>query len=103
MFGGGIFTARFYIKLNMSFLEFVLGEELSPCLYKYSVSADKSVRIEGVKAIGNLSPSTVTLVVKGGELVVTGKDLSIKSYCYGDLILGGAVFLIEEKGKVKND
>jgi hypothetical protein len=86
----------------MSFLENILGEDVSPCRYKYSVVADKRVRIEGVKSIANLSPSVVTLSVKGGELVITGKNLSIITYCYGDIVLGGEVFSIEEKGKISN-
>ena len=87
----------------MSFLESVFGEDIEPSRYKCVLTSDKWMRIEGVKSICDLSPSTITLAVKGGKLLVKGNDLSIKSYCYGDMVLSGAVFLIEEVGKIKNE
>ena len=87
----------------MSFLEYVFGEDIAPSRYKCYVTSDSQTRVEGVKSIVNLSPSTITLLVKGGVLSLKGKDLSVKSYCYGDIVLSGAVFLVEEVGKIKDE
>jgi hypothetical protein len=56
---------------------------------------DYAIHLEDVVSIKQLETENVTLRLKKGGLVVKGKDLFVKKYCEGDLIICGKIISVE--------
>ena len=63
--------------------------------YRVTVLGGKGVYVEGVERICELKPSCVSVLVKGGKIVFSGKNLSLGSYVDRDLCVCGLVEKIE--------
>ena len=71
---------------------------------RYTVIIGGGGYFEGVKAVGDFSPSAVTLYFPKRSILVEGERLAIKKYCDGDLEIAGsisAVKTLDENGKNK--
>lgn len=51
---------------------------------------------ENVKTIKSFSPDEIVLVVGRGGLKVTGKDMFIKKFCGGDVVVCGKIKSVEK-------
>ena len=71
-----------------------LGEELSGGT-KVVLFAGRCGYFENVKSISSFSESSVSLLLKRGEVLVEGKGLRIARYGEGDLLLVGEIARIE--------
>ncbi len=50
---------------------------------------------QGVKAVGDFSGEKIELYFSSAKLCVEGRDLIIKKYCDGDLILSGKILSVK--------
>ncbi|MBE5756571.1 MAG: hypothetical protein E7342_02110 [Clostridiales bacterium] len=80
----------------MSFIENItakLGLDLglAPLPYRAIIFGELGVYIENVKSIKSFSPLEVSILLKKGELVIKGENLSIKNYTGFDLYVLGKV------------
>lgn len=69
---------------------------------RYTVVVGGGGYFEGVKAVGDFTPERIELFYGAGVVEVTGKNLTIKKYCDGDLQLCGcilAVSFLSKKGE----
>ena len=56
---------------------------------------DNAIHLEEVVSIKQLESENITLRLKKGGLILKGKDLYVKKYCEGDLIVCGKIVSIE--------
>lgn len=61
----------------------------------FSVWADSGVYLENVKKILSFSSEEVCVLSGKDTATVTGKDLFVKKYVEGDLLLGGKVCSVQ--------
>lgn len=86
--------------LDNFFKEILVGEEVSPTNFRYTVYAKKSGYFENIVSIVSYANDKIVLKLKKGVLVVTGKNLLIKKYCQSDICIGGEILSVvfNEKG-----
>lgn len=56
----------------------------------------RSAYFENVLGIINYTQEEITLGIKKGEIRVKGKDLYVKKYCVGDVVICGEIKSIEK-------
>ncbi|MCL1901940.1 MAG: YabP/YqfC family sporulation protein [Firmicutes bacterium] len=88
--------SAFKYNVIMGFLENIAnfcGLPLDTVLtsFKIIMLSDKSVYIEGSLKITSYSQTEISLKVKGGYLLVTGENLTVKEYCKSDLVICGHI------------
>ncbi len=73
-----------------------MGEAIpyEPCFKAVMFGANAGY-FENICGIKSYSPDEIILSVKGGGLVVRGKDMYIKKYCAGDVVVCGQISSIE--------
>ena len=71
-------------------------EDFSPG-FKITVFGDRAVYIEGVKSIKSYSPDKMEILIKKGQIKITGEDLFVKKYCAEDLAVCGKIKAIERE------
>lgn len=59
--------------------------------YKVIMLSDKSLYVEGSLKITSYSQQEINLKVRGGYLLITGENLSVKEYCKNDLLICGKI------------
>ena len=59
--------------------------------YRAVVFGGKAVYIERVKSIISYEKELVILGLKKGVLEISGKDLYVKKYCLGDVVICGNI------------
>ncbi len=82
----------------MSFIENIkenLGEELCPPTYRALIFGDNAVYFEGVKSITSYDDKEIVLALKRGSLRLYGKNMRIKKYCAGDVVVCGVILKLE--------
>jgi len=80
----------------MGFLENIcrgLGIEadITPCDFRYSVFGKYGGHFEGVKTLKSFGKEEVIIIIKDGEIKITGKNLSIRKYCENEVALNGEI------------
>ena len=68
--------------------------ELLPYKFRYQVYGGSGGRFEGVR-IDGYTPSEVVFSVRGGKLLVKGKNMSVKKYIENEVSLVGEIFAVE--------
>lgn len=63
---------------------------------KLMIADFTSAYVEGVKSILAFTEEQVTLNLKNGKLTFNGKDLSVKKFCEGDVVICGKIMTIEK-------
>jgi sporulation protein YqfC len=77
-------------------IEFLGGEEFyKNQSFRAVMFGDSAVYFEGVTSIISYEKEQVLLGVKKGRLTIKGKDLYIKKYCMGDVVICGKISAIE--------
>ena len=59
--------------------------------FKATLIGDSSLYIEGVKYISDYSNEEIVIKVKNAQITIKGKELVIKKYCLGDLVICGKI------------
>ncbi len=85
----------------MSFIENIkkcIGYSDNPELAEFRVVsfAFRSAYFENVKAIISYDEQEITLSLKRGGIRVSGKELYVKKYCAGDVVICGEISKIEK-------
>lgn len=62
---------------------------------KMIVVGFESAYFEGVKSILGFASDEISLRLKNEKLTIKGKDLSVKKFCEGDVIVCGRITAIE--------
>ena len=88
----------------MSFIDSIvkkIGVDLGlvPLKYKAVIFGELGVFFENVKSIKSFEKDEIVLTVKNKEIVIKGKELSVKNYVDGDLVIMGEVKEISVKWK----
>ncbi len=65
------------------------------CLYRAVLFGESAGYFENVKSIVSYEKEQVVLSLKNGGLRVSGKDLYIKKYCLGDVVICGKIKSVE--------
>lgn len=63
--------------------------------YKAIFFGDDAVYFQNVCAIISFTPEKITLSTKKGGINLIGKDLFIKKYCLGDVVVCGKIKAME--------
>ncbi len=63
----------------------------APPIYRAVILGDKAGYFENVVGIKSFSPDEIIAFLKKGELKITGKDLCVKKYGDGDLVVCGKI------------
>lgn len=82
----------------MSFIENIkenLGGEMCPPVYRALIFGDNAAYFEGVKNITSYEPNEIVLALKRGSVRVHGKNMYIKKYCAGDVVICGVILKLE--------
>ena len=76
-----------------------LGGETFPKepLFRAVLFGENAVYLENISAIINYEKEEILLAVKKGKVKVKGKDLYIKKYCMGDVVVCGKILGIESE------
>ena len=74
---------------------FCQNELPSNCNYRAVLFGDSAGYFENVKSIVSYDVKEVVLSLKNGGLRVEGKDLYIKKYCEGDVVICGKIQSIQ--------
>lgn len=86
----------------MSFLDNICQnfglQEGMPYSFRAVMLGEVGVYLEGVKSVISFSSNSVLVRVSSGKILVEGKNLIIKKYCLGDLVIVGKISSV-----VKND
>ena len=80
----------------MSFIDNIVKKfgvdlAIAPLKYKAILFGEIGAFFENVKSIKSFEKDEIILTVKGGEIVVKGKELTVKNYVEGDLTIVGEV------------
>ena len=65
------------------------------CSYRAVLFGESAGYFENVKSIVSYEKEQVVLSLKNGGLKVSGKDLYIKKYCLGDVVVCGKILSVE--------
>ena len=65
------------------------------CYYRAVLFGDSAGYFENVKSIVSYEVKEVVLSLKNGGLRIKGKDLYIKKYCEGDVVICGKILSVE--------
>ena len=65
------------------------------CSYRAVLFGDSAGYFEKVKSIVSYEKEQVILSLKNGGLKISGKDLYIKKYCLGDVVICGKIQSVE--------
>lgn len=68
---------------------------LGDCPYRITVLGSGGVYVEGVLKICDVKPDLIILILKGGKVIFSGKNLSLSSYVEKDISISGKVEKIE--------
>ena len=84
----------------MGFIEEIKGcfspDELpKEPVYRAVIFGDGAIYLENVCSILNYTCEEIALCLKKGGLIITGKNLFVKKYCVGDLVICGKIKSIE--------
>ena len=83
----------------MGFIEEVKScfglEYLGEPIYRGVLFGDSGIYLENVKGIVGYSKEVIEVLLRRGGLKVKGKDLYLKKYCGGDLVIVGTILGIE--------
>ncbi len=84
----------------MSFIDnirdcFCQNELPLDCLYRAVLFGDSAGYFENVKSIVSYEKEEVVLSLKKGAIKIKGKDLYIKKYCIGDVVICGKITSVE--------
>lgn len=80
----------------MSFIENI-KQNLNACGNGFfrAVFVEEGVYIQGVVSVKNFSSEEITATLKKGEITIKGKELFIKKYCEGDLVICGKITALQ--------
>ena len=56
---------------------------------------DYAIHLENVNSIVSLEQDQITVRLSKGGVTIKGKDLYVKKYCEGDLVICGKIVLVE--------
>lgn len=75
----------------------VIGSHL-PCepSFRAVLFGDLAGYFENVKTIKSFSPDEIVLSLKSGGLRVCGKNMYIKKFCAGDVVICGKIRAVEK-------
>ncbi|MBR1677739.1 MAG: YabP/YqfC family sporulation protein [Clostridia bacterium] len=76
-----------------------IGNDIAPYPYRFYVFGTSGAWIEGIKGVKELSAERISLVVHGGIIEVTGKNLRIIKFVEGEMALGGEVVSVSRADK----
>lgn len=84
----------------MSFIDDIKGcfnaDELpKEPIFRAVLFGDGAIYLENVKTISSYQPDEILLCLKKGGLLIKGKDLYVKKYCAGDVVICGKITAIE--------
>lgn len=84
----------------MSFIDDIKGcfnpDELpKEPIYRAVLFGDGAGYFENVRTIAHYQTDEILLCLKKGGLLVKGKDLYVKKYCAGDVVICGKITSIE--------
>ena len=84
----------------MSFIDDIKGcfnpDELpKEPIYRAVLFGDGAAYFENVRTIAHYQTDEILLCLKRGGLLVKGKDLYVKKYCAGDVVICGKITSIE--------
>ncbi len=65
------------------------------CSYRAVLFGESAGYFENVKGIVSYEKEQVILSLKNGGIKVSGKDLYIKKYCLGDVVICGKILSVE--------
>lgn len=74
---------------------FCQNELPANCYYRAVLFGDSAGYFENVKSIVSYEVKEVVLSLKNGGLRIKGKDLYIKKYCEGDVVICGKILSVE--------
>ncbi len=74
---------------------FCQNEIPSDCLYRAVLFGESAGYFENVKSIVSYEREEVHLSLKKGGIRIKGKDLYIKKYCMGDVVICGKILSVE--------
>ncbi len=63
--------------------------------FKAVLYGDSAGYFENISGIKSYSPDEVILSIKRGTVIVRGKDMFIKKYCAGDVVICGRISSLE--------
>ncbi len=63
--------------------------------FKVVILGDCAGYFENICGIRSYSPEEITLSIKRGGITVRGKELYIKKYCAGDVVICGKISSVE--------
>ena len=84
----------------MSFIDnikdcFCQNELPTDCSFRAVLFGESAGYFENIKSIVSYEKEQVVLSLKNGGIKVSGKDLYIKKYCIGDVVICGKILSVE--------
>ena len=84
----------------MSFIDnikdcFCQNELPADCSFRAVLFGESAGYFENIKSIVSYEKEQVVLSLKNGGIKVSGKDLYIKKYCIGDVVICGKILSVE--------
>jgi hypothetical protein len=79
------------MRLYEEILRGVFGDSAA----KYTVCVGGGGYFQGVKSVGDFSPTLLMLHYPRAQLRVQGEKLCIRKYCEGDLEISGNIYAVE--------
>ena len=74
---------------------FCQNELPAECAYRAVLFGESAGYFENVKSIVSYEKEQVVLALKNGGIKVKGRDLYIKKYCEGDVVICGKILSVE--------
>ena len=71
--------------------ELICLQELPTPTFRASLIGDGAIFLEGVVAITDFTAEQIILRLRKGGFIINGKNLYVKKYCEGDLIVCGKI------------
>ncbi len=65
--------------------------------FKALLYGDCAVYLENVTGLIGYSPDEISLSTKRGGVIVRGKDMCVKKYCAGDVLICGRILGLERR------
>ena len=74
---------------------FCQNELPTDCSFRAVLFGESAGYFENIKSIVSYEKEQVVLSLKNGGIKVSGKDLYIKKYCIGDVVICGKILSVE--------
>lgn len=73
----------------------IIGEGFPDPCFRAELIGDHAVYMQNVISINEFSSEKITLRLRRGGIIIEGKDLYVKKYCEGDLVVCGKIISIQ--------